>query len=253
MTKKMIVANWKMLPNSLAEAEGILEFVDQNLEGLMVENPLFSIVFCPPFIFLEDVGRIIKNSNLSKIASLGAQDISSGEGGAWTGEVSGPMLRRLGVEYVIVGHSERRLKLGESNALVDQKIKVALDNQIEPIVCLGETTRNDGYKDFLIDQITRTFEGLTADEIGKCILCYEPVWAISTNLNAHPDTPESAVESIRFIKQFLFENLFLYGGSVNSTNVASFLSQEEINGVLVGAASVNKGEFVKILQRVAQL
>src|SRR3989338_11365808 len=124
MDKKLIVANWKMLPNTLAEAQEILELVNDYLESIG-EKKEFSLVFCPPFVFLEGVGRILKNSHLAHGSFLGAQDIAIDDGGALTGEVSGPMLRKLGVEYVIIGHSERRWKLGETDEMVNKKLKSA--------------------------------------------------------------------------------------------------------------------------------
>ena len=189
-----------------------------------------------------------------------------------TGEVSGPMLRKLGVRYVIVGHSERRWKLGESDEVVNKKLKAVLRNEMTPIVCVGERTRDEDFKDFLKEQTLNTFAGLTADEVARCIVAYEPVWAISTTLGAMPDTPQSALESIKVIKEALIEksqipNLksqtnsklkiknskFIYGGSITSANVREFLGSEGIDGVLVGGASVNKEEFVKILATVSKI
>jgi triosephosphate isomerase len=269
MSKKYIVANWKMNPQTWAEAEQILDFVNEYLEsrnekefsteipGLKHREPYPSLVFCPPFVFLEEVGKVLKSSHLEHEASLGAQDIFWEDTGADTGEVSGLMLKKLGVQYVIVGHSERRWKLGESDEIVNKKLKAVLRNEMIPIVCLGEKVRDDNFKEFLKNQTVATFAGLSVDEIGRCLIAYEPVWAISTNPNAHSDTPESAVESIKIIKEIISRNwkietgnLFLYGGSVASKNVADFIGQKEIDGVLVGGASVNKEEFVKILKLV---
>ena len=273
--KKLIVANWKMLPTTLAEAEGILEFTNNYLESLS-ESKEFSLVFCPPFVFIEEVAKILKMSHFEHEAFLGAQDIAIDDKTTLTGEVSGQMLAKLGVRYVIIGHSERRWKLGESDEVVNKKLKSALQNELIPIVCIGERTRlrpvlrqrlrrakqgfggqTRDWKDFLRDQTMATFEGLTADEVGKCIIAYEPVWAISTNPSARPDTSQSALESMKIIKEtltFNFQlstlNLFLYGGSVNSKNAGDFLKEKEIDGVLIGGASVNKEEFVKVLQLV---
>ena len=179
-----------------------------------------------------------------------------------TGEVSGPMLRKLGVRYVIVGHSERRWKLGESDEVVNKKLKAVLRNEMTPIVCVGERTRDEDFKDFLKEQTLNTFAGLMADEVARCIVAYEPVWAISTTLGAMPDTPESALESIEIIRNTLIGNWkleignspkALYGGSITSANVREFLGSEGIDGVLVGGASVNKEEFVKILATVSKI
>ena len=277
--KKLIVANWKNHPDTLAEAQEILEFTNDYLDSLNEKRP-FSLVFCPPFVFIEEVAKMLQMSHMEHESFLGAQDIAIEDKAALTGlvegsrlrgggpneigdapkkpgiavEVSGPMLRKLGTNYVIIGHSERRWKLGESDKVVNQKLKSALRNELVPIVCIGERKREDNFKDFLKDQVVKTFEGLTPDEIGKCIIAYEPVWAISTNPGAKPDTPESALESIHIIKEILNSefsvqgNTFLYGGSVNSGNIASFIRENEINGVLIGGASVNKEEFIKILK-----
>lgn len=258
MNKKYIISNWKMNPQTLAEARQILDAVNDHLESLEGREGL-SLVFCPPFVFLEEVGTILKTSHLEDKASLGAQDIFWEDSGADTGEVSGPMLSRLGVEYVIVGHSERRWKLGESDEVVNKKLKAVLRNEMTPIICIGERDREGDYKSFLENQVVKTFDGLSTDEIGKCIIAYEPVWAISSNLGAKPDTPESAAEAINIIENFLIENWkleienspkMLYGGSVNSQNVKSFLDVPEISGVLIGSASVNRQEFIKILSLV---
>lgn len=256
MVKKYIVANWKMAPASIAEAEDILAYIDEHLknETKSKEN---SLVICPPFVFLNDVSKILSSSRLAVQAELGAQDIGLTDAGAWTGEVSGPMLKRLGVKYVIVGHSERRWKMGETDEIVNKKLKTILANELTPIVCVGERERDNDFKEFLQNQIKATFMGLSADDIGKCLIAYEPVWAISSNPDAHPDTSESALESIKIIQDILTVNCkletrnlppFLYGGSVTSKNAKDFLSLNQIAGVLVGGASVKKEEFVEILK-----
>lgn len=268
MNKKLIVANWKMSPSSLPEAEQILDSVDEFLGS--VEGEKFSLVFCPPFVFTEEVGKMLKTSHLLHQSELGAQDIFWEDTGADTGEISGPMLRKIGVRYVIVGHSERRWKLGESDETVNKKLKAALRNEFIPIVAVGERTRqisapqNLGgqardWKDFLRQQTETTFAGLTADEVARCVIAYEPVWAISSNPDAKPDTPESALESIRVIKDTLssryslFAIRYLYGGSITSANAREFLSNDGFDGVLVGGASVDKEEFVKILSVASQI
>ena len=251
--KKTIIANWKMQPASWAEAEQILDFVNDHLESRNEKE--FSLVICPPFVFIEEVAKVLEAVGG---VSLGAQDIFWEDAGADTGEISGPMLSKLGVRYVIVGHSERRWKLGESDEVVNKKLKAVLRNEMIPVVCLGERVRDENFKEFLKQQTEKTFDGLTHDELEKCIIAYEPVWAISSNPGARPDTPESAIESINIIKETLTLHFslstfnFLYGGSVNSGNVAEFLAQKEIDGVLVGSASVDKEEFVKILSIASQ-
>lgn len=246
MSKKIIAANWKMNPTTLAEAQEILERADEYL-GTLDDRKEFTLIFCAPFVFLEEVAKYLGTSHLAHQASLGAEDIATEDSGALTGEVSGPMLQKLGVRHVIIGHSERRWKLGESDEVTNKKLKAALRNELIPIVCIGEKVRDENFKDFLKNQIMATFAGLTPDDLGKCIVAYEPVWAISSNPGAKPDTPESAVESISVIKEILSTAPCLYGGSVNSGNVRSFLSKDEVDGVLIGGASVDKEEFVKIL------
>ncbi len=245
-----------MSPSTWAEAEQILDFVDDYLES-SGEAKEFSLVFCPPFVFLEEVGKVLKTSHLEHESFLGAQDIFWEDIGADTGEISGPMLKKLGVEYVIVGHSERRWKLGESDDIVNKKLKAALRNEITPIVCLGERARDDSFKEFLKEQVEKTFAGLNRDELGKCIIAYEPVWAISSNPGARPDSPEESIKAIKTIWGALNKLgggetwvPTLYGGSVNSSNVSEFLLRKEIDGVLVGGAGVNKEEFVKILSLI---
>jgi len=272
MTKKLIVSNWKNHPDSLSEAEQILDSVDEYL-GSLNEKEL-SLIFCPPFVFTEEVGKILKTSHLVHQAELGAQDISMDDSAALTGEVSGSMLRKLGAKYVIVGHSERRWKLGESDEVVNKKLKAVLRNEMVPIVCVGERTRDEDFKDFLKEQTLNTFAGLSSDEVARCVVAYEPVWAISRPAAdialgvepqgpvpiLNPDTPKSALESISLIRETLITNYqlpitnkFLYGGSVTSRNAREFLGSEGVDGVLVGGASVNKEEFVKILATVSKI
>lgn len=256
--KKLIISNWKMSPQTLAEVTQILDSVDEYL-GSLTEGEKFGLIFCPPFVFLEEVSKILKTSHLLHQAELGAQDISVDDGPALTGEVSGPMLKNLGARYVIIGHSERRWKLSESDEVVNKKLKAALRNELVPIVCVGERVRDKNFKNFLKEQVLNTFAGLSPDEVAKCLIAYEPVWTISTTPGARPDTPESALESIEIIKDTLsnhyslMANRYLYGGSVRSANASNFLSNEGFDGVLVGGASVDKEEFVKILAVTVKL
>ena len=233
--KKIIVANWKMNPLTLIEAEDLYRNSGE-------------AIICPPFVYLETLSRI--GSSM-----LGAQDCHWEDEGAFTGEVSPKMLKNLGVKYVIIGHSERRM-LGETDEVVNKKLKAALRNELMPIVCLGERVRDENFKEFLKDQVEKTFAGLSTDEIGKCLIAYEPVWTISTTLGARPDTPENALESISIIKNILnskfqiLNSVFLYGGSVTSKNVRDFISRPEIAGALIGGASVDQEEFKKIMEIV---
>jgi len=255
---KLIIANWKMLPDTLAQAEEIIGAIDESLQG-RAQPPEFDLVVCPPFIFIEDIGKKITQGSLVAVAQLGAQDIAAGPEVAQTGEVSGEQLVRLGVRYVIIGHSERRWKLGEDDATVNAKLKAALADGLVPIVCLGERTRQDNWQGELAAQVTATFAGLTAGQVAQCLVAYEPVWAISTNPGAHADTPASAVQAMGIIRDTFVDHFdvskptFIYGGSVTPKNAEEFLARPEVSAVLVGSASVRVQEFLEILSIATSL
>ena len=252
--KKYIIANWKMNPDSWAEAEQILDSISEYFRTASDQEQ--SLVVCPPFVFVEEVSKLLQTSSLGQHVELGGQVIALTDQGSLTGEISGTMLTKLGTRYVIIGHSERRWKLGEGNEVVNQKLKAALQSELVPIVCVGERERDENYKEFLKQQIEATFADLSADDVAKCLVAYEPVWAISSNPNAQPDTPESTLESVAVIKDFLNtkhkiqDTRILYGGSVKAQNAKDFLSLDELSGVLVGGASLRKEEFVQILKQV---
>lgn len=249
--KKLIIANWKMLPETLAQAEEILSRTEECLRGLDRES--FELVICPPFVFLEEVAKMLAGGALADVAVLGAQDIAVQDSGALTGEVSGPQLGRLGVRYAIIGHSERRWKLGESDEVTNMKLRATLRAGLTPVVCLGERTRDGQWQQELAAQTAATFAGMTAGQVSQCLVAYEPVWAISTNPGATPDTPASAVQSMGLIRETIADRFdvshptFLYGGSVTPANAAEFLERPEVSGVLVGGASVRPDDFCTIL------
>jgi triosephosphate isomerase len=249
--KKLIVANWKMLPPILAEAEELLARMDDCLREL--DRTALDIVVCPPFVYTEEVSKLLREGALADVTALGAQDIAIAPTGAFTGEVSGAQLVGLGVRYVIVGHSERRWKLGESDDVVNAKLSAALAAGLTPIVCLGERSRDGAWQEELAAQTAATFAGLTGHQTLRCHIAYEPVWAISTNPGARPDTPGSAVQAMAIIRDILTDRhniahpAFLYGGSVTPDTVEQFLNRPEIAGVLVGGASVRAGDFCRIL------
>lgn len=250
--KKIIAANWKMNPESAKEAEELAEFLVENYTERDVQLILF-----PPFIYFCDL-----RDKLGKDADKfdwGAQDIFWEESGAFTGEISPTMLRSLWVHYVIIGHSERRWKLGETNEVINKKVKAALENGITPILAVGEKEKGDSIERFLEDQLSTGLDGLSEEDISKVIIAYEPVWAIGTG---EADSPEDTIKAIGIIKEIVGKMVgreiadkipVLYGGSVNSENVANFLSRPEINGALVGGASLDKEEFLKVLNIVEGL
>lgn len=247
---KIIIANWKMNPKTPREALDLARAFDEP-----------NIVIAPPFTFLEEIKAVLKR------ASLGAQDLFFEESGAFTGEVSASQLASLGVSYVIVGHSERR-RLGDTNEIVAKKALAALRNGLIPIICIGET-RAERISGKSKEAVSRQLIGALS-AVGhesshrwrgspraavishKLLIAYEPVWAISTEPGAEPDTPENAVQMIRFIKTLVSSSYslvssFIYGGSVNSKNAESFLKEKEIEGALVGGASLKKEEFRRII------
>ncbi len=238
--KKLVVANWKMNPASLNEVAKLIS----GLNKIQVEKNV-EVVICPSFVHLP----LIKSQ-----FSLGAQDVFVGEVGAFTGEVSPLMLKKLGVRYVIIGHSERRMNLGESDELIARKIESALRNNLQPILCVGESggIRNKGFvmsKNFVLQQLKKDLSLVQSEQWKKVIVAYEPIWAISTMPGAKADSPEEAVKMISEIKK-ITNGKVLYGGSVNAKNSRDFLSCAEIDGALVGGASLNPGDFKKIVESV---
>ena len=237
---KLIIANWKMNPATIEEAVELARATDHK-----------QLVICPPFIFLEELSRIIDQSQ------LGAQDLFwEGEIGAFTGEISPQELKNLDVSHVIIGHSERRQNLGETNEMVAKKLVTAIEVGLIPILCVGETLaqKEAGQREAIIEEeITIALTGIESDQ--PIYIAYEPIWAISTNPDAEPDKPENTLEVIGFIKKLVQEINpaiisqlhFLYGGSVNSQNAAEFLQHDEIEGALVGSASLQPKEISKIL------
>lgn len=257
--KKLIIANWKMNPQTLGEAEGLIERTEQQLAELGPAAERIDIVLCPPFVFTEEIGKLIGQGTLASSVSLGAQDVALSDAVSQTGEVGTAQLSRLGVRYVIVGHSERRGKLGEDDAAVNTKLKTVLRAGMIPIVCLGERTRDGNWQEALAVQTAGTLHGLTPPEAARCLIAYEPVWAISTNPDAAPDTPPRAVRAMGIIREVIADRfdaaqpVFLYGGSVTPENITGFLMRPEIAGVLIGGASVRADDFSRILSLAARL
>ncbi|MDO8601704.1 MAG: triose-phosphate isomerase [bacterium] len=235
---KLLIANWKMNPNSEKQALALAKLADSD-----------GVVVCPPFPFITAISKKIKR------ADLGAQDVSSEDEGAFTGQVSGKQLKSLGVMYVILGHSERR-RLGEGNDLVAKKVMVTIQNGLTPILCVGEN--KDEHVTGRTKEIIERQLDLNLALIGRqvpaarIIIAYEPVWAISGgDPLSESDTPENAAEIVAFIRERLkgvpVRATVIYGGSVNAENIASFLAQKEIDGVLVGGASL-RPEFRSIVK-----
>ncbi len=234
---KTIVANWKMLPDTIEQAEALMQRVAEYVRTL--EAQTMDIVVCPQESYLERIGKLIGESGIA----LGAQDVG----------VSSRELADADVRFVLIGHSDRRWKAGDSDEITNAKLKEALRAGLTPIVCFGERTRDQGWEAALAAQTVATLAGFTEGQIAQCRIAYEPVWAISTNPDAKPDTPASAVQSMNHIRETIADHFdvsqttYLYGGSVTPDNVASFLERSEVSGVLVGGASVRSDDFCRIL------
>ncbi len=249
MGRKMIIAgNWKM--NKLV-GEAV-ELV-RELKNLVSEVCDVEIVVCPVYVSLYAVSNEIKGTNIK----LGAQDCFWEKSGAYTGEVSPWMLKDVGVEYVVIGHSERRQYFGETDEWVNKKAKSAISFGLKPIVCVGEklSEREDGKTfDVIRTQLEGGFKDITEDEVLRCVIAYEPVWAIGTGKTA---TPSQAQEVHKFIRNWFRERFgnrvadelrIQYGGSVKPSNAADLLSQEDIDGALVGGASLKAEDFAQIIK-----
>ncbi len=262
--KKLIVANWKMNPVNFVEAEILFKAVKK--ETAKIKN--VEIVICPPFTQLPLTRLLLARQSatsnqqpavgISANLKLGAQNCFWENKGAYTGEISPKMLKNLGCNFVILGHSERREFLSETNQIVNKKIQAALNARLKPIVCVGEKKRdaNDFNFEEIKTQILESFEGIQKTSIQDIIIAYEPVWAIGSGKIPAENDIMKAVILIRrlFGKMYNQETAqklkILYGGSVNSRNAGNFISNIGINGFLIGKASLNAGEFVRIVKSV---
>lgn len=257
MKKNIFVANWKM-NLTIAETEELTEKLSQELRTIVNEKT--EIILCPAFPALDNLSAILKKENPSDF-KIGAQDVFWEEKGAFTGEVSVKMLKEAECQYVIVGHSERRKNLGETDEMVNKKVKILLKNDLTPIVCVGETfeERQKGIRDVVVARETAAaMDGVNLFGNKKIFIAYEPVWVIGTGQAVEP---EDAEHSHRMIREALFEIFpvdivekhfqIIYGGSIDGKNIKDFLERENIDGVLVGGASLKTEEFVKMIKAIA--
>ena len=246
MRRKVIAGNWKMnlLPN---EAIALIE----NLAP-QVKDTKNDVIICVPFTDLFYSLLSVQGTNIK----VGAQNMHFEEKGAYTGEVSGKMLKSINVEYVIIGHSERRQYFAETDETVNKKVKSALKYNLKPIICVGETLeqREAGKAEEIITKQTElALEGLTEDEMETIILAYEPIWAIGTGKTATSQDANEAIKAIRGQVRSMFgdkvadEIIILYGGSVNASNAKELFETSDIDGGLVGGASLKADEFAKIV------
>ncbi|MFH0754691.1 MAG: triose-phosphate isomerase [Candidatus Omnitrophota bacterium] len=248
MRKKIIAGNWKMYKNP-AEAVVLVEGLKKELAG---QTDVEAVV-CPPFVCLTEVARILTGTNIA----FGGQNLFWEAEGAFTGEISGAMIKATGAEYVIIGHSERRQYFGETNETVNRRLKAALKYALKPIVCVGENlAQREAGKTFDVvkDHVTGSLAGLSKDEMKTVVIAYEPVWAIGTGKTA---TSAQAQEVHKFIRGTLvkmFDQVtadatrIQYGGSVKPENAAELMSQADIDGALVGGASLKADSFAAIIK-----
>ena len=248
MRKIIIAGNWK-LNKTIAEAVELVSEIKSQADGITSVD----IVVCPVFTALSEVNKIVAGSNVG----LGAQDLYWEDSGAFTGEVSVPLLKDAGCQYVIIGHSERRQFFGETNETVNNKVKAALAGGLIPIVCVGENLEQreaDKAFDVVKDHVENSLKGFSADEMKKIVVAYEPVWAIGTGKTA---SPEQAQEIHNFIRSLLKEMhndevaesmRIQYGGSVKPENAKELMGQKDIDGALVGGAALKAESFLGIIK-----
>ncbi len=249
--KKIIVANWKMNPQSVGEAVKLFEGIKKTASTL---RNVQSVV-CPPSIFLSDLQKLVGGHR----CVLGAQNTHHETSGSFTGEIGIAQLKKAGAKYIITGHSERR-SAGETNEDVAKKTTAILKNGLHAIVCVGEIERDEHaeYLSFIRKELEESLSGVPQKYAEKLIIAYEPVWAVGVK-STKADTPEDAVEMILFIRKILtgifnkkiaFEVPVLYGGSVNRKNAHSFIVTGEVDGFLIGRASLDAKHFCEILDTV---
>jgi triosephosphate isomerase len=249
MRRKVIAGNWKM-NNDLKETQNL---ITKLISGLSGESLNCDVIVCPPFTSLSEAYSLIKDTNIK----LGAQNMYFESSGAFTGEVSADMLKSVGCEYVILGHSERRTIFGESDQVINKKLKKALSSGLKPIFCVGELLeeRESGITEKVINrQVIEGLNDISVEEMSKIIVAYEPVWAIGTGKTASPEQAQEVHEFIRNLIKAKYsdsvsENLIIqYGGSVKPDNAKDLLSRKDIDGALVGGACLKIDSFMGIIK-----
>lgn len=252
MRLPLMAGNWKMNLDHV-EANGLVQKLAWSLKDAKHDPERSEVVVLPPFTDLRTVQTLVDGDRLK--IGYGAQDVSTQEAGAYTGEVSARMLAKLGCRYVVVGHSERRQYHNETDAVVRAKVDQVLANDMVPIVCVGEglAVRSDGgHVPYTLQQVQGSLRALASEDLARIVIAYEPVWAIGTGEVA---TPDDAQEVCGAIRRFIAEERHIdtadavriqYGGSVKADNVAEIMAMPDVDGCLVGGASLNADEFTKI-------
>lgn len=252
MREFLVAGNWKMNGSSVACAE----LVDGILEG-MPSSDSVKLIICPPYLYLDKLAHKLTETSLS----LGAQNVSQYGSGAYTGEISPQMLRDIGCEYVVVGHSERRAMMAESNEIVASKFKAALSEGLKPILCVGETLqeREANQTESVIDeQLNTVLDVAGVEAFETAVIAYEPIWAIGTGRTASPEQAQYVHSHIRVTissrnKQIASTIQVLYGGSVKGDNAAGLFRMADIDGGLIGGASLKAADFLAIADAAMSL
>jgi triosephosphate isomerase len=249
MTRKIIMAgNWKMHKTTKEATE-----LAQQLKEALADVKGREILVCPPFTVLHAISKVLEGSNIQ----LGAQNLYPAEEGAYTGEISAKMLLDVGCRYVILGHSERRQHFKESDPFINHKVAVALEHGLKPILCVGETLqqRGEGRQRTVVSmQVYRGLQGIAPEAMQEVTIAYEPVWAIGTGRTATPGQANEMHWAIRNNVEGLFgediaqDLCIMYGGSVKPDNVDGLMAQPEIDGTLVGGASLKAESFIRIVK-----
>ena len=245
MRKPIIAGNWKM-HKTIAES---LEFVNDVKDKL--NNDKVEAVICAPFTLLKDLKEATKGTNIK----IGAQNMHFEEMGAFTGEISPLMLKELEMDYVVIGHSERRQYFNETNETVNKKVLKALEVEINPILCVGETLEEreaGNTKNVCKVQVEKALENVSKEDLAKVVIAYEPVWAIGTGKTATSEDANDVISYIREVVANLYGELaneirIQYGGSVKPSNVTEIMSQSDIDGALVGGASLQANDYVELV------
>jgi triosephosphate isomerase len=251
----LIAGNWKMNLNHL-EAIALVQKLAFSLTP--EDHDRVECVVIPPFTDLRSVQTLVDGDRLR--LGYGAQDLSMHDAGAYTGEVSGPMLAKLGCSYVLVGHSERRQYHGETDQVCATKVRKAFEHGLTPILCVGEgldVRQQGGQIDHTVGQVTAALEGVAAEQASTLVIAYEPVWAIGTGEVATPEDAQEVCGAVRQTLARLYPGELadgvrvLYGGSVKSSNVGDLMTQPDVDGALVGGASLDAEEFAKLCRLAA--
>jgi triosephosphate isomerase len=250
MRKPFVAGNWKMNTDSRSGVELAENIASGSVE---VAGQSVTVAVCPPFVYLQSVAKALSASSIA----VGAQDIYFESKGAFTGEISPSMLKDVGCSYCLCGHSERRHVIGESDELINKKVAAAIGGGLLPILCVGELLEEreaSQTNDVITRQVKEGLAGLSTEKLEAVTIAYEPVWAIGTGLTATPDQAQEVHEFIRKLLGQMYDEKtageirILYGGSVKPSNAADLMSQKDIDGSLVGGASLKADDFLAIIK-----